>query len=53
MSTDVDPVLFVLDVHMTYTVIIYCVICFHVIAASRVRSARGVLPHVYTLVDDL
>ncbi len=31
---------------------VYCVVCYHVIAAPSVRSGGCVFAHIYTLVDD-
>ncbi len=61
MSNDVDIVLFVLDLDMKYMYIvesgpstyIYCVVCYHMIAAPCVRRVGCVFAHLYTLVDDL
>ncbi len=47
MSLDIDPVLFVLDLHMKYTYI-YCVVCYRVIVAPYVRSVG----HVFAYLKD-
>ncbi len=60
MSPDVDPVLFVLDLHMEYTVEVdppcrYIVwVCYCVITdRGYVRSVGHVFAYLYTFDDDL
>ncbi len=58
VSLDIDPVLFVLELHKKYTdgggpsAYVYCVVCYRVIAAPYVRSVGYVFAYLYTLDDD-
>ncbi len=57
MSIDIYPVLFILDLHMKYTVELvalctYIVICYCMIAAPCVRSVGCVFVYLYTLDDN-
>ncbi len=57
MSTGDSLVLFVLDLHIKYTVdivhLVYCVVYCHVIATQCVKSVECVFALIYALVDDL
>ncbi len=59
VSTNVNPVLFVLDLHMKYTeevvllsLYVYCVVSYQVIAALYVQSVVCFLALLYTIVDN-
>ncbi len=59
VSLGIDPVLFVLDLHMKYTVevVLLCMyfflVCYREIVAPYVRSVGHVFAYLYTLDDDL
>ncbi len=57
VSLDIDPVLFVLDLHMKYagggpSMYVYCVVCYRVIVAPYVRSVGHIFAYLYNLDDD-